>query len=160
MKNFVTFSLLLVIVGLHGCKKNNDQQIIENNESTSEIVLQNQCYLATYEKDTVHLKMNTLKNGDVTGAMQMKIIGEPTKSGTIAGTFHGDTLFVNYTFILGANEKRTFKNPIAFLKKDDQLILGNGTIETNMGASYLSKTKPIDFEQVRYKLSAVTCDVE
>ena len=36
-------------------------------------------------------------------------------------------------------------------------ILGNGKIETSMGASYFVKGVPIDFERVKYKFTAVDC---
>ena len=79
----------------------------------------------------------------------------PVKEGKIAGEFKGDTLFASYTFIQGGYEKRTFKNPMAFLRKDNQFILGNGKIQTTMGASYFVKGEPIDFEHVKYKFTKI-----
>ena len=81
----------------------------------------------------------------------------PTKLGQIVGEFRGDTLFASYTFIQGANEKKTFKNPMAFLKNGNELILGNGKIEFSLGASYFAKGEPIDFERVKYKFTTVDC---
>ena len=46
---------------------------------------------------------------------------------------------------------------MAFLKKGDQLILGNGEIQTTMGASYFVKGKPIDYENVKYKFDKTEC---
>jgi hypothetical protein len=43
------------------------------------------------------------------------------------------------------------------LKSGDKLILGNGQIETYLGASYFAKGKPIDFENVKFKFTAVDC---
>lgn len=157
MKNLFTCSFLFILLGLQGCKQSNEHQVIGEEETVADTIQNNQCYLAVYESDTVHLKMNLHKDNTVVGDMQMKISGEPMKSGTIAGSFRGDTLFADYTFILGENKGRTFKNPIALLKKDSMLIFGNGKIETNMGASYFSKTTPIDFDRVKYKFSEVDC---
>jgi hypothetical protein len=44
---------------------------------------------------------------------------------------------------------------MAFLKKRDELILGNGKIEVAMGASYFANGEPIDFERVKYKFTSV-----
>ncbi|WP_338407273.1 hypothetical protein [uncultured Flavobacterium sp.] len=77
--------------------------------------------------------------------------------GKIAGKFHRDTLFVSFTFIHGANKKLTFKNPMAFLKLGNELILGNGKIETIMGTSYFVKEESINFDSVKYKFSKVDC---
>lgn len=154
MKNLIPFCLLLVCFGFESCnksqKKANDQAPIEKPISVK-------CYKALYEQDTIELEINTLKNKKITGNMVMKIIDMPKKVGKIAGEFHGDTLFVAYTFIQGANDKVTFKNPMAFLKKGDELILGKGKIETYMGASYFAKGSPIDFDRVKYKFTAVDC---
>jgi hypothetical protein len=76
----------------------------------------------------------------MTGDLVMKIMDMPKKVGKILGEFRGDTLFASYTFIQGGYEKKTYKNPMAFLKKGNELILGNGKIETNMGALILLKT--------------------
>jgi hypothetical protein len=46
---------------------------------------------------------------------------------------------------------------MAFLKKGNELILGNGEIETNMGASYFVIGVPIDFDNVKYKFAKVDC---
>lgn len=46
---------------------------------------------------------------------------------------------------------------MVFLKKGNELILGNGKIETNMGAYYFVKGVPIDFDNVKYKFAKVDC---
>lgn len=155
MKNLGLFCLLLACIGFESCNKN--QKAAEATQAVVDKPVSVQCYKALYEKDTIDLKVNTLKNGKISGNMEMKLADMPVKLGKIAGEFRGDTLFVAYTFIQGDNDKVTFKNPMAFLKRGDQLILGNGEIETTMGASYFVKGKPIDFENVKYKFSSVDC---
>lgn len=154
MKNLSLFCLLLACIGLQSCKndsKPNDAKV------QAEKPISVSCYQALYEKDTIDLKMNTLKDGKITGNMVMKILDMPEKIGEITGEFRGDTLFVDYSFIQGTNEKRTFKNPMAMLKRGDTLILGNGEIETYLGRSYFAKGKPIDFDSVKYKFTSVDC---
>jgi hypothetical protein len=152
MKNISSFCLLLICIAFESCQKNQEAK-----PTTEEKPISVECYKALYENDTINLKINTLKDGAITGNMVMKINDSPEKTGTISGNFHGDTLFVDYSFIQGTNEERTFKNPMALLKKKDSLILGNGKIESHLGRSYFSKETPIDFDRVKYKFSKVEC---
>lgn len=152
MKNLGLFCLLLSCIAFQSCKNDKSEKIVE-----VEKPINVQCYTAIYEQDTLNLKINTLKKDKVTGNMEMALFNSPKKIGEIAGEFRGDTLFASYTFTLKGNKNTTFKNPMAFLKRGDQLILGNGEIETTMGASYFVKGKPIDFDNVKYKFTAVNC---
>jgi hypothetical protein len=157
MKNLSLFCLLLTCIGLQSCKKEQSQKDIEATKTQAEEPISVACYKALYESDTLELKINTLKNGKITGDMVMKILYKPKKVGKIKGEFRGDTLFVDYSFFQGANEKRIFKNPMAMLKKGNELILGSGKIETYLGRSYFAKDTPIDFEKVKYKFTTVDC---
>ncbi|MEP6932279.1 MAG: hypothetical protein ABI850_19805 [Flavobacterium sp.] len=157
MRNLVLSSLLLACIGFQSCKKNENQQETEAVKAEAEKVVSVQCYKAIYEKDTIDLKINTLKNGKISGNMVMKVFSAPEKTGDITGEFHGDTLFADYTFINATNKNTKFKNPMAFLKREKQLILGNGTMQTTMGVTYLVKDKPIDFDSVKYKFTSVDC---
>ena len=153
MKNLSLFCFLLVFIVFASCNKNSkdvENQVLEKPVSV-------QCYQAIYEQDTIDLKINSFKTGKISGDMEMKFINMPIKIGKIAGESRGDTLFADYTFIQGTNNKVTFKNPIAILKKENQLILGNGQIETYLGASYFAKGKPIDFENVKFRFTTVEC---
>ncbi|MDI5898157.1 hypothetical protein [Flavobacterium yafengii] len=160
MKNLCFFCLLFACVGFLSCKKNEDPKVGKANQVQAEKPISVQCYKALYEQDTIDLKMNTLKNGKISGDMVMKFFNMPKKVGKIAGEFRGDTLFASYTFIQGANEKITYKNPMAFLKRGNELILGNGKIQTTMGASYFVKGSPIDFERVKFKFITVDCEAK
>lgn len=156
MKKLIFSCLILSLYGLQSCKNEEKQKEAEALNAEAEKVVSTQCYKAVYEDDTIDLKLNTLKNGKISGNMSMKVSGAAERIGEIAGEFHGDTLFADYTFTEGTN-KKTFKNPMAFLKKDKQLILGNGTMQTTMGVTYLVKDKPIDFDRVKYKFDSVDC---
>ena len=151
MKNLGLFCLLLACFGLESCNKKPKDVEVQAEKPVS-----SQCYKALYENDTLDLKINTLKNGKVTGDMVMKVLNKAEKVGKIAGEFRGDTLFVDYSFISG-KDKATYKNPMALLKRGNELILGNGKIETYLGASYFAKGQPIDFENVKYKFATVDC---
>ena len=157
MKNLGLLFLVISCIGFQSCNKNKSQKVDEASQVQAEKPISVQCYIAIYENDTIELKINTLKNGKISGDMDMKLFNMPIKVGEIAGEFRGDTLFAAYTFIQGTNDKITYKNPMAFLKKGNELILGNGKIETSMGASYFVKGSPIDFDRVKYKFKNVDC---
>jgi len=158
MKKLGLTCLLLAAIGLTSCKNNDAEKkpaVMEIGEPINVA-----CYKAIYEQDTLNLKINTFKNGEIKGDMVMAIKNMPKKTGLIVGEFRGDTLFANYTFIQGTFKEKTFKNPMAFLKRDNQLILGNGKIETTMGASYFIKGEPIDFDKVKYKFNVIDCETK
>jgi hypothetical protein len=157
MKKLSLFCLLLACIGFESCKKDQNPNDAGETKVKNEKPISTACYKALYESDTIDLTINTLKNGKITGDMVMKIVDMPAKVGKIAGEFRGDTLFADYSFIQGTNDKVTFKNPMAFLKHDSQLILGSGKIETYLGRSYFVKGVPIDFEKVKYKFTTVDC---
>jgi hypothetical protein len=156
MKNLGLFCLLLACIGLESCNKSQSQKDVDA-PSLAEKPISVQCYKAMYEKDTIDLKIKSLKNGKITGEMVMKVFNNAKKVGKINGEFRGDTLFADYSFTLVANDKVVYKNPMALLKRGNELILGNGKIETYLGASYFAKGVPIDFDSVKYKFTAVDC---
>lgn len=152
MKNKTIFSLIFTSFLLLGCKDNKKETKLVLDQTPISV----ECYQAIYEKDTLDMKINNLKNEKVTGTLKMALAAS-TKIGKIDGGFSGDTLFVNYTFTDSAVKNKNFKNPMAFLKKNNQLILGNGALESTMGATYFVNHKTIDFDQVRYKFNAADC---
>lgn len=156
MKNVGLFCLLFISIGLASCNKKKDSKEVDA-QVAAEKPTNVQCYRALYEKDTLELKINTLSAGKITGDMVMKVFNKAEKVGKIVGEFRGDTLFADYSFTQVENNKTTYKNPMAFLKKGNELILGNGKIETYMGASYFAKGHPIDFDNVKYKFTPVDC---
>jgi hypothetical protein len=157
MKNLGLFCLLFAVIGLESCKNDQKQKVVDAEQAQAKKPISTQCYKALYEKDSIDLKINTFKDGKITGDMEMRILDMPVKRGKIAGEARGDTLFVSYTFIQGGYEEKTYKNPMAFLKKGNELILGNGKIEFVMGASFFVEGEPINFDRVKYKFTGVDC---
>lgn len=156
MKNLILSCLLITCIGFQSCKKKESSDGAEISKAQTEKFVKAECYEAIYESDTLDLKLNTLKDGKITGNMTMEIEFAPEKVGEIKGEFRGDTLFADYTFTHGKN-KQIFKNPMAFLKRGNELILGNGSIVTSLGVSYFEKGKPIDFDKVKYKFKSINC---
>jgi hypothetical protein len=157
MKNLVLPCLLVICIGFQSCKNDEKQKEAEAAKAEGEKIVSTDCFKAIYEKDTIDLKLNTLKNGKLTGDMVMKVAPSTVRTGEVAGEFHGDTLFIDYTFKDSASKDKIFKNPMALLKRDKLLILGNGTMQTTMGVTYLVKDKPIDFDRVKYKFETAEC---
>ena len=157
MRKLLMLGLLLGFIGFQSCKNNESSNGAEAAKTEVEKYVKVECYKTIYESDTIDLRLNTLKDGKIIGNMVMKIEFAPEKVGEIKGEFKGDTLFANYTFRQGTNKDRIFKNPMAFLRRGNELILGNGSIVTSLGASYFEKGKPIDFDKVKYKFKTIDC---
>ncbi|TDD94865.1 hypothetical protein [Flavobacterium cellulosilyticum] len=156
MKKLGLFCFLLVCFVFISCKKT---KTIDADKLQNEKPINTNCYQAIYEKDTINLEVNTLKDGKISGEMVMKLENMPPKIGKIIGEFRGDTLFADYSFHQGANENKIFKNPIAILKRGNEFNLGNGKIENYLGASYFVKGEPVDFDNVKYKFTSIDCVV-
>ncbi|MWB96492.1 hypothetical protein GON26_19180 [Flavobacterium sp. GA093] len=157
MKNLFLPCLFLACISFQSCKKNENPDGAAATKTEADKYVKTECYKAIYENDTVELKLNTLKDGKIMGDMVMKIEFQSPKIGEVKGEFHGDTLVADYTFRQGTNKDRIYKNPIALLKRDNQLIFGNGSIVTSLGVSYFEKGKPIDYDKVRFKFDATDC---
>ena len=139
---FVAALMLLASCGNSETKKTTVQSL--------DSIKTTECYVAIDGKDTAFLDLTVTKRGDATGDLLIKYTDKPQNKGTVAGKFSGDTLFVDYTFINGENKSPIYKNPLAFLKKEQKLTLGVGVIETTMGRSYFAKDKPINFERGKF----------
>ncbi|WP_158727913.1 MULTISPECIES: hypothetical protein [unclassified Flavobacterium] len=158
MKNIFYLGVLFVGIGFQSCQNTTSEKRSIQKASNQEKPLSVACYVSVYEKDSIQLELNTFKDGKVNGDMVMKFYNTAVKKGKLSGVFSGDTLLVSYTFIEGTNEKITFKNPMAFLKRNDSLVLGNGKMQTTMGATYFVKGEPIDFDRVKFKFTSVDCE--
>ncbi len=155
---FACIASLFIYSCNQGTKKNQEG-------SAENTVLITNCYIAVFEKDTARLKTQTDTSGKITGDLTMKYgevqpnsLEKVINVGTISGEFRGDTLFVDYTHTSGSINKQGFKNPLAFLKVGENLLLGVGQIETHLGRSYFVKNKPIDFEIGRFKFVPIDCE--
>lgn len=124
-----------------------------------------QCYTSVFEADTAHLKTITDASGNVTGELMISFgelkpnsLEKMVNTGEIVGSFKGDTLFVDYSYTSGTINKETFKNPLAFLKKGESLVLGVGDVESYLGRSYFVAGKPIDFEISKFNFQPIPCE--
>lgn len=151
-KLFLSAIILSVIVACSSEPKEKSSNEVLSNKSISQA-----CYLATYENDSLFLQVDKKADNKISGKLLMKFPTKPTNDGIIEGKFVGDTLFVDYTFNVGGNKERTFKNPMAFLAEKNELIMGVGVIETSYGKSYFAKDKAINFGKGKYQFRVVEC---
>ncbi|WP_231460028.1 MULTISPECIES: hypothetical protein [unclassified Pedobacter] len=120
-------------------------------------VISETCYAAYYEKDSASMIVKKMASGKITGALLVKYAEKPQNNGTLEGKFSGDTLLVDYRFMTGTDSTRKYTNPLAFLKKDNKLVMGVGQIETTLGRSYFVKGKPINYEAGKFTFQEAPC---
>ena len=130
-------------------KNSSDQAEVED------VLKDSVCYASTFEADKANMVLKNYESGKVGGSLNIDNASGKNNIGTLNGKFRGDTLFVDYKFTSGT--KDVFTNPLAFLKKDDKLIMGVGQIETTMGRSYFVKDKPINFEVGKFVFEEENC---
>ncbi len=70
----------------------------------------------------------------------------------------GDTLKGYYDFKINKG-KEAFRNPMAFLKKDNKLIMGIGQFMMVMGSAHFDDKVPIDYAGSRFVFGEVECKV-
>lgn len=162
MKNLI-YSLILLAFGMVSACNQPQYKGDQVAEGDSVATIKNQCYQAVFEKDTGDLKITTDAKGKVTGDLVMKYGPKPNaverviNQGKVDGSFRGDTLFLNYLYTSGSLNKTLYQNPLAFLKKGEQLQMGVGEIVHSVGRSYFVENKPIDFDKGRFKFDPVEC---
>jgi len=105
------------------------------------------------------LKINYLRNGEVTGRLVINYANKSINDGELKGKFRGDTLYTDYTFKIPTKSAVVYRNPLALLKTNGKLILGVGQIETTLGRSYFVRNVPIDYRQVKFIFGPTGCDL-
>ncbi|MHA4895831.1 hypothetical protein ACXZ1K_13845 [Pedobacter sp. PWIIR3] len=155
MKTITPYLLAVIFTALFGC---NSTEKPKTDISATTLDSANMlCYTAVDGVDTAKLSLITAKDGKITGSLLINYLEKGDSNGKLSGKFKGDTLFVDYTFQIGSLNKTFYKNPLAFLKKDDKLFMGVGQIETFLGKSSFVKDKPINFERGRFTFSSNPC---
>jgi len=156
MKKINVYYSLMALPLLISCNQNPKQKD-STSAAAKDSMISRTCYVAADGKDTAFLDIKELSSGKVEGSLVINFTKSPKNDGLVQGKFSGDTLFVDYDYTAGNNKAAKFKNPLAFLKKDKQLLLGVGAIETSLGRSYFVKGKPIDFDKGRFKFVEGDC---
>lgn len=156
MKKTALYLAIIAMPFLFSCNQGNNSGQSEATVKADSLAIK-ECFVAIDGKDTADLSFKTLTDGKIAGHLTINYNEKGKNDGEIEGKFHGDTLFVDYTFKIGNENKTIYKNPLALLKKDGKLFLGVGQIQTTLGRSFFVKDKPIDFEKGRFTFAATDC---
>lgn len=139
MRKLVVFTCLISIAAI-GCNQNQSAKNTKVSDTTA-----SECYSSIVAKDSATLKLYTV-NKKIAGKLHLMFAKKQHMNGEISGVFKGDTLYGDYIYTLGKG-KETFKNPVAFLKKDGKLYQGYGELLTQYGRTFFDNKVPIDFDK-------------
>lgn len=134
------FKLLFPALIMITCGCRNGQKTDETEVKT--------LYNAVNKTDTA---MFNIKLIDKTfyGQLEINYRGLYKDSGDVTGIVKGDTLKGTFRF-QHYGVKIWHSIPIALLKKDNKLIMGEGAMEIYMGMYYFKKNKPIDYQTPKF----------
>ncbi len=115
------------------------------------------CYQASYQRDTALLNLK-FAGRKITGKMRINYADGKFYDGTILGEQKGkgDTLILAYDFKIN-NEGKWHRNPLAFLRRADRLVMGIGQINIVWGTGAFDETVPIDYKHARFVFEPVDC---
>ncbi|MNJ95475.1 hypothetical protein D3C87_131870 [compost metagenome] len=105
-------------------------------------------YQAINKGDTATFKIK-LTNKEFYGQYEINYHGAFKDSGDVMGIVKGDTLRGTYRFQHYGIEK-WHTTPIALLKKDERLIMGEGALEIYMNMPYFKKNIPINYKNPKF----------
>ena len=145
MKKISLFFLPIAILAISSC--NSNQKSVNQDTSTltdSFKTVSPKCYQSVIGQDSAFLTIKEI-DGKVAGELSFNFFSKSKEDnhGTFTGAFKGDTLFVDYSFILN---KTTYLNPQVFLRKGDKLAQGSGELFTYLGKTSFKEGTKIDFE--------------
>ena len=113
------------------------------------------CYKSISGNDTAWLSIDTART-EITGTLK---VNYATKMeifhGKFNGKMYGDTLKGYFDFKINKG-KEPFRNPLAFLKRDNKLIMGVGQFMMVMGTAHFDDKVPIDYESARFVFENAT----
>ena len=146
----IKYLLLFVVasVSMASCSFfNNEEEILDK----SKLV----CYIAIDKGDTAWLSIDTSKK-KINGLFTMSYGGIKKYDGQVKGRILGDTLKAHFDFKVNKVDK-WYRNPVAFLRKDNKLLMGVGETVLIWGSGHFDEKVPIDFEKGRFVFDLTTC---
>lgn len=103
--------------------------------------------------DTAFLSLNIIEDSFY-GKYEVRKRWYTYRTGDIRGTINGDTLIGDfvYTYYGGADSKRI---PLALLRRDSVLLIGNGVVSSYMGIPMFVPNVPIVFDNSEFVLEKI-----
>ncbi len=114
------------------------------------------CFQAIDGKDTAYMELDTLKYYDIKGKMRFHYSDTSNYVGEFKGEMKGDTLRGFFEFQLNGGEY-WHRNPVAFLKKQGNLVMGEGKFVLIWGSGYFDPAVPIDYSRAKFIFKPISC---
>ncbi|MBG6235419.1 hypothetical protein IWX76_001987 [Pedobacter sp. CAN_A7] len=104
-------------------------------------------YIAINGADTARLNL-VVKGTTFKGKCAISFNNKYTDSGEVRGRINGDTLLGDFHYLhYGSEWKRI---AIAFLKKDDKLVMGEGKQSVYLNIPFFRAGQPIRYDSVKF----------
>jgi len=153
-KSVLAIAVALVI--MVSCKKEAKEEVVMptvQDEMPVEEPAVKECYLAIIKKDTISLNLTVKDSSLEQGELHYNFFEKDKNQGTLSGTFKGDTLFADYTFM---SEGKSSVREVVFLKKGNIFIEGYGDVEEKDGKTVFKDKKKLFFDS-KIVLSKTDC---
>lgn len=153
-------SVLAIAIALAfvvSCKKESKEEVVVptvQDEMPVEEPAIKECYSAIIKKDTISLKLTVKDSSLEEGQLHYNFFEKDKNHGTLAGTFKGDTLFADYTFM---SEGKESVREVVFLKKGNIFIEGYGDVEEKGNKTVFKDKKKLFFDS-KIVLSKSDCE--
>lgn len=146
----------VVVALMISCKKEVKEEVVMptvQDEMPVEEPAVKECYLAVIKKDTISLNLTIKDSSLEQGELNYNFFEKDKNQGTLAGTFKGDTLFADYTFM---SEGKSSVREVVFLKKGNIFIEGYGDVEEKDNKTTFKDKKKLFFDS-KIVLSKTDC---
>ena len=145
-----------VLVVMISCKKEVKEEVVMptvQDEMPVEEPAVKECYSAIIKKDTISLSLTVKDSSLEEGELHYNFFEKDKNHGTLTGTFKGDTLFADYTFM---SEGKSSVREVVFLKKGNTFIEGYGDVEEKDNKMVFKDKKKLSFDG-KIALSKTDC---
>ncbi|MFY0483550.1 hypothetical protein ACI6PS_13210 [Flavobacterium sp. PLA-1-15] len=154
-KSVLAMAVALTI--MVSCKKEEAKEEVViptvQDEMPVEEVAVKECYSAIIKNDTISLSITVKDSSLEQGELHYHFFEKDKNHGTLAGTFKGDTLFADYTFM---SEGKESVREVVFLKKGNIFIEGYGDVEEKDNKTVFKDKKKLFFDS-KIVLSKTDC---
>lgn len=149
-------AMAAVLVVMISCKKEVKEEVVMptvQDEMPVEEPAVKECYSAIIKKDTISLSLTVKDSSLEEGELHYNFFEKDKNHGTLTGTFKGDTLFADYTFM---SEGKSSVREVVFLKKGNTFIEGYGDVEEKDNKTVFKDKKKLSFDS-KVALSKMHC---
>jgi len=149
-------AMAAVLVVMISCKKEVKEEVVMptvQDEMPVEEPAVKECYSAIIKKDTISLSLTVKDSSLEEGELHYNFFEKDKNHGTLTGTFKGDTLFADYTFM---SEGKSSVREVVFLKKGNTFIEGYGDVEEKDNKMVFKDKKKLSFDG-KIALSKTDC---